>query len=157
MCSLSSYAWPNISGFWFFYVYVFDLICMYTLLNFTYIRFPVFHIRPGSRIGNHWSWFIILSCSMCVTIDGVWIGEWIYWPLIHTTQNYTQLQRHHWSPQITIPLARPFPACCVLSSHSLAMASNSGNSLGSCAQVLSSQPPIQNSTELTWLPQLSSC
>jgi hypothetical protein len=23
-----------------------------------------------------------------VTIDGVWIGERIYWPLIHTTMNY---------------------------------------------------------------------
>jgi hypothetical protein len=29
-----------------------------------------------------------------VTIDGVWIGEWIYWPLIHTTRNYKHLQRH---------------------------------------------------------------
>jgi hypothetical protein len=32
-----------------------------------------------------------LSSSMCVTIDGVWIGEWIYWPLLHMTQNYKQL------------------------------------------------------------------
>jgi hypothetical protein len=23
-----------------------------------------------------------------VTTDGVWIGEWIYWPLMHTTRNY---------------------------------------------------------------------
>jgi hypothetical protein len=21
------------------------------------------------------------------TVDGVWIGEWIYWPLLHTTRN----------------------------------------------------------------------
>jgi hypothetical protein len=27
-----------------------------------------------------------------VTIDEVWIGEWIYWPLMHTTRNYKQLQ-----------------------------------------------------------------
>jgi hypothetical protein len=26
----------------------------------------------------------ILSRCMCVTIDGVWISEWIYWPLIRT-------------------------------------------------------------------------
>jgi hypothetical protein len=31
---------------------------------------------------------LILSRFMCVTIDGVWIGEWIYLPLIHTTRNY---------------------------------------------------------------------
>jgi hypothetical protein len=24
-----------------------------------------------------------------VTIDGVWTGEWIYWPLVYTTRNYT--------------------------------------------------------------------
>jgi hypothetical protein len=24
----------------------------------------------------------------CRAIDRVWIGEWIYWPLIHTTHNY---------------------------------------------------------------------
>jgi hypothetical protein len=26
--------------------------------------------------------------------EGVRIGEWIYRPLIHTTRNYKQLQRH---------------------------------------------------------------
>jgi hypothetical protein len=35
-----------------------------------------------------------------------------------------------------------------LTSRSLAAASNSGNSSASCAQVLTSQAPIQNSTEL---------
>jgi hypothetical protein len=29
------------------------------------------------------------TVTMCVTIDGVWIGEWIYWPLVYTTRNYT--------------------------------------------------------------------
>jgi hypothetical protein len=23
-----------------------------------------------------------------VTVDGVWIGEYIYWPLVHATDNY---------------------------------------------------------------------
>jgi hypothetical protein len=27
----------------------------------------------------------------CLTIDEVWIGEWIYWSVIHTTRNYKQL------------------------------------------------------------------
>jgi hypothetical protein len=29
-----------------------------------------------------------------VIIDGVWIGDTIYWPLIHTTRNYKELQRY---------------------------------------------------------------
>jgi hypothetical protein len=37
--------------------------------------------------------FCILSLIRGVTIDGVWIGEWIYWPLtpnrLRTTSNYT--------------------------------------------------------------------
>jgi hypothetical protein len=27
------------------------------------------------------------------TVEGIWINEWIYWPLIHTTWNYKHLQR----------------------------------------------------------------
>jgi hypothetical protein len=29
----------------------------------------------------------IVTCGS-VTVDGVWIGEWIYLPLIHASQNY---------------------------------------------------------------------
>jgi hypothetical protein len=36
-----------------------------------------------------------------VTLDGVWIGEWIYWPLLHKTLNYKHLQRYHWLPYFT--------------------------------------------------------
>jgi hypothetical protein len=41
------------------------------------------------------SWFFIPSSptteqiGLRLTIDGVWIGEWIYWPLVYTTRNYT--------------------------------------------------------------------
>jgi hypothetical protein len=50
-----------------------------------------------------------------------------------------------------------FPACCVVIRRSLATASNSGGSSASRAQVLSSQPPVQNSTDNRnrlpgWLP-----
>jgi hypothetical protein len=38
------------------------------------------------------------------------------------------------------------PACCVITSRSLAKASNSGDSSASLAQVLLSQPPVQYST-----------
>jgi hypothetical protein len=36
---------------------------------------------------------VILLHSRGVTIDGVWIGEWIHWPLIHTARKYKYLQR----------------------------------------------------------------
>jgi hypothetical protein len=53
----------------------------------------------------------------------------------------------HKSPQHTLSL---FAACCVFISCSLVAASNSGDSSASRTQVLSSQPPVQNST-LNWL------
>jgi hypothetical protein len=29
-----------------------------------------------------------VTCMVCVTIDGVWIGEWIYKSFIHTIRKY---------------------------------------------------------------------
>jgi hypothetical protein len=48
-----------------------------------------------------------------VTIDGVWIGEWIYWPLIHTTRNHKHLtaislsSTLHKSPQHLLSFFQP--------------------------------------------------
>jgi hypothetical protein len=85
--------------------------------------------------------FNILPRFMCLTIDGVWIGEWIYWPLIHSplrnTSNYIATANLH-NSQITTAPAKPFPACCVFTNRSLATASNSGDSSASRAQVLAS-------------------
>jgi hypothetical protein len=38
-----------------------------------------------------------------VIIDGVWIGECIYWPLVllHTTRNYKPSQHYRWFPHFT--------------------------------------------------------
>jgi hypothetical protein len=59
--------------------------------------------------------------------------------------------------QINTAFAKPFLACCVLSSRSLATAPNSGDSLASCAQVLLSQSPVQSSTAVpTFHYQLNS-
>jgi hypothetical protein len=44
---------------------------------------------------------------------------------------------------ITTASAKPFPVCFVLTSRSLAMASNSGDCSPSCTQVLSSQAPYR--------------
>jgi hypothetical protein len=64
-----------------------------------------------------------------------------------TISNYSTIAYLH-NSQITTAPSKPFPACCVFISHSLATASNKGESSASCAQVLSSQPPMQNSTKL---------
>jgi hypothetical protein len=96
--------------------------------------------------------YFILS-RIRVTIDAVWFGEGIYWPLITllgTTRNYSA-PANLYNSQITTSPAKPFPACCVLTSRSLSTTSNSGDSSASYAQVLSSQPPVQNSTELSTL------
>jgi hypothetical protein len=37
---------------------------------------------------------VIILSHVGATIDGLWIGEWIYWPLIHMTRKYKQLQRY---------------------------------------------------------------
>jgi hypothetical protein len=50
-----------------------------------------------------------------------------------TTSNYSATANHN--SQITPAPAKPFSACCVFTSSSLATASNSGDSSASCAQV----------------------
>jgi hypothetical protein len=32
--------------------------------------------------------FYMFSSVVCMTVERVWICEWIYWPSIHTTKNY---------------------------------------------------------------------
>jgi hypothetical protein len=63
-----------------------------------------------------------------------------------STSNYsaTAISIIHKLPQHPLSL---FPACCAFTNRSLATASNSGDSSASRAQVLSSQPPIQNSPD----------
>jgi hypothetical protein len=43
-----------------------------------------------SRIDEDKTCLNILSRFMWLDIDEVWMGEWIYWLLIHTTRNYKQ-------------------------------------------------------------------
>jgi hypothetical protein len=65
-----------------------------------------------------------------------------------TTSNYsttTNLQ----NSQITTVPSKPFPVCYVFTSRSHRTASNSGDSSASRAQVLSLQPSMQISAELT--------
>jgi hypothetical protein len=94
--------------------------------------------EPAGSIEESISWLesdsmesdIILSRFRYVNIDRVWIGEWIYWQLAHTTRNYL------------------FPASCVFS-RSLAMAYNNRDSSALRAEVPLSQPPVQNANQLS--------
>jgi hypothetical protein len=63
---------------------------------------------------------------------------------LETTRNYSATAYLHNLQIITAP-AKSFPACCVFTSHSQAMAFNSGDSSALRAQVVSSQPPIRKS------------
>jgi hypothetical protein len=82
-----------------------------------------------------------------VTVDGVWIGfiDHMYTPL-RTTSNYSDTANFHSSQIITAP-NKPFSSLLCLTSCSLTMASNSGDSSASHAQVLLLQPRVQNSCQ----------
>jgi hypothetical protein len=67
-----------------------------------------------------------------------------FYTQLETTSNYSAIANLYTFQIITAP-TKPFPACCVFMSRSLATASNNGNSSASRAQVLSSQPPVRNS------------
>jgi hypothetical protein len=99
----------------------------------------------------------IIEISHCVLLlsgssDGY--RRRIDWILDLRTQLYTQLGTtsncsiiaNLHTLEITVTLAKPFPACSVLTSRSVATAFSSGDSSASSSQLLSSQPPVQNST-----------
>jgi hypothetical protein len=67
-----------------------------------------------------------------------------------TIRNYGAITSLH-NSQITTAPAKYFPPCYVFTSRFLTKASNSGDSLASRAQVLSSQSPLYNS-RLTYSP-----
>jgi hypothetical protein len=51
-----------------------------------------------------------------VTIDGVWIGEYIYWPFIHrlvSASNYNATANLY-NSEITTATAKPFPAFYII-------------------------------------------
>jgi hypothetical protein len=104
----------------------------------------------------------IMYCHMYVWL---WTGFGLDWwiDLLTTYTNDSELQAItappvistiHKSPQHQLSL---FLACCVFTSRSLATASNSGDSSASGTQVLSSQPPVQNSTDNYLCPFFIPC
>jgi hypothetical protein len=107
-------------------------------------RFKSFPPYQPSRFQGRRAYF----CHVyVVTIDGVWIGEWIYWPLIpldselQTITAPLLISTIHKSTQHSLSL---FSACCVFTRHSLATATNSAYSSASRAHVVPSPTPVQN-------------
>jgi hypothetical protein len=78
-------------------------------------------LRPLERWGRGFESRSRHGC-LCVTIymttDGIWTGEWIYWPLIRTTHNYTL--------QITVTHGLVSQSITVSTSHFLATVFNTG-------------------------------
>jgi hypothetical protein len=70
-----------------------------------------------------------------------------------TTSNYSATTNLH-NSQITTAPTKPFRARCVFTSRSLAATSNSGDSSDIRAEVLSSQPPVQNCLTTDFVPCL---
>jgi hypothetical protein len=69
--------------------------------------------------------------------------------LLTTHTHDSELQAITASPLTTTAPSKPFPACYVFIDRFLAKASNSGDFSASRAHVLSSQPHVQNSSELS--------
>jgi hypothetical protein len=80
-----------------------------------------------------------------VTIDGVWVGYWIYSynSELHLIIVSLLIPTVYRSLQHSLSLFQP----AVFNSRSLATASNSGDSSASRNQVLLWQPPVQNSCQ----------
>jgi hypothetical protein len=62
---------------------------------------------------------IILSLVRGVTIDGVWIREWIYWPRLISTSKYSATANLHRSPQHKLSLFQPAVSSPAVSWHRL--------------------------------------
>jgi hypothetical protein len=177
-----------------------SFVCNSSLTYLSYISSPVaqiswslwdlkdYHHVTMFTCTHHWilSWTIwphilfpfrfILGCDCREDMD--WILD-----LLTQYTHHSELQvwiitvlslmsTIHWSPQHPLSF---FPACCVFNSHSLATVSNSGDSLASCAHIISvqqishnwtltncqlnysalpSQPPLQSSTQPNYFTSL---
>jgi hypothetical protein len=83
-----------------------------------------------------------------------WINIDHLYTRLGTTSNYSAIAYLH-TLQITPATAKPFPACCVFISRSLATASNSGDSSASRAQVLSSRAELNSQVTTARLAAIS--
>jgi hypothetical protein len=83
---------------------------------------------------------------VCETKDGIRIGYRTYCPRTHNSELHVITALSLISTIYSTPTAtaKPFPGCCVLTSHSLATASNNGEFSVFRAQTLPSPTLVQN-------------
>jgi hypothetical protein len=84
-----------------------------------------------------------------VTIDGVWIGYWIYWHICTHQSEPQVITALSLISTLYISLHHPvclFPDCCLFNSRFLATASNSRDSSASCAHVVTVRRIYRNWT-----------
>jgi hypothetical protein len=106
------------------------------------------HYNGACRRGLSWGEMSGEQCHVgCVTIrrslDWIYVFIALITHWLWTTSHYIATAKLHKS-QFTTEPAKPFPACCVFTCHSLVTASNSGDSSASRIQVLSSPTLVQN-------------
>jgi hypothetical protein len=100
-------------------------------------------VRRKRRIGRP-------SCRWEQNVVTLYVSLWTEFGLVKGfTSNYSSTANLH-TIQLTIAPAKLFSSLLCLHSRSLTTASNSGDSSASRAQILASQPPVQNWTELNW-------
>jgi hypothetical protein len=114
--------------------FIFRLVSLFCVLSILMLS----RFRDDCRRGLDWRIYLLTTCTRHSELQVI-----IALSLISTLYK---------SPQRPLSL---FPACCVFISCFLATASNSGDSSGSRAQVLSSQPSVQCSIELFFTARLS--
>jgi hypothetical protein len=119
-------------------------LCISTKVTFALssLNWIIMLVTPDAYCGVIFTCIHTVICIWgCVTTDGIWIGNWIYWPLVHTTQNssnYSTLTNLHTS-QITTAFDKPFSSLLCLQQPSLRAASNSGDSSASCGHIITVQ------------------
>jgi hypothetical protein len=92
----------------------------------------------------------IVTYFRSVAIDGIWVGYWIYW---HNSELQVITVLSLISTLYKSLHTRCSPACSVSNSHSVAVASNNGDSSAFCSQV--AQLPVRNQLSWTIVSSLS--
>jgi hypothetical protein len=113
-------------------------------------RVGVHQSRPRPFLSSLFAFNLSVSSDchdLCVTIDGAWIDERIYWPL-ETTSNYSSIANLH-TLQITTAPAMPFSSLLFLHQPFPGNGFNSEDSWASLVQVVFTVSRAELNSQLT--------